>query len=108
MVVGSRGHATRIRAVIDTGFTGHLTLPHDIVRDLDLPLLGSRYVTLADGVTVSLDVHRATVLWHGGEHRPVRAFVAHGDALVGMALLRGSEIRIEAADGGEVAIRPLT
>lgn len=106
-VAGSREHSARVEAVIDTGFTGHLTLPPEIARSLDLPLLGSRYVTLADGGKASLDVYQATVLWEGGE-RPVRAFAADGAPLVGMALLHGSELRIEAIDGGGVVIRPLS
>jgi predicted aspartyl protease len=64
-VVGFSGRTTEIEAVIDTGFTGHLTLPLNFARSLGLPLLGSRYVTLANGMTTSLDVYRATVLWEG-------------------------------------------
>jgi predicted aspartyl protease len=63
--VGSHGRGAGIVAVIDTGFTGHLTLPSDLARSLDLPLLGTRYVTLANGATASLEVCRATVLWEG-------------------------------------------
>ncbi len=105
--VGPRRHSTEIEAVIDTGFTGHLTLPPDLARGLDLPLLGSRYVTLANGATTSLDVYRATVLWEG-EQRLVRAFASDGAPLVGMALLHGSEVRLRVVDGGSVVIEPLS
>jgi len=37
----------------------------------------------------------------------VPAIAAEGESLVGISLLRGSEIRIEVVDGGEVVIRPL-
>ncbi len=106
-VVGFRGRTTEIEAVIDTGFTGHLTLPLNLARSLDLPLLGSRYVTLANGMTTSLDVYRATVLWEGTE-RLVRAFASEGAPLVGMYLLYGSEVRLRVVDGGSVVIEPLS
>ncbi|CAN5866896.1 hypothetical protein BH23ACT11_BH23ACT11_28980 [soil metagenome] len=106
-VMGLGEHSIEINAVIDTGFTGHLTLNAGLARELDLTLLGSRYVTLANGSTVALDVYRATVLWDG-EKRPVRAFATEGASLIGMALLYGSELRIQATDGGEVLIRTLT
>lgn len=106
-VAGPLGHTAEIEAVIDTGFTGHLTLPPALARSLEVPLLGARYVTLADGATASLDVYRATVLWEGVE-RPVRAFAAEGTPLLGMALLYGSEVRIRVVEGGSVVIEPLT
>lgn len=96
----------QIEAVVDTGFTGHLTLPTATVEALELPIVGSAESILADGSLVLEDVCLARVLWHGGE-RPVRVLVADATPLLGMALLRGSELRIEVVDGGEVVIRPL-
>lgn len=96
----------RVDAVVDTGFTGHLTLPAGTVEALELPIVGSAESILADGSLVLEDVCLARVLWHGGE-RPVRVLVADATPLLGMSLLRGSELRIEAVDGGEVEIRRL-
>jgi clan AA aspartic protease len=106
-IVGFRGQTAEIEAVVDTGFTGHLTLPPDLAHGLDLPLLGSRYVTLANGMSTSLDVYRATVLWEGTE-RLVRAFASEGYPLVGMYLLYGSEVRLRVVDGGSVVIEALS
>ncbi len=96
----------RIEAVVDTGFTGHLVLPPTLIGELGLPLRGSRDSLLADGSMVSLDAYRVGVEWDGRE-RVVPALAAEGGPLVGMSMLRGSEIRIEAVNGGEVVIRPL-
>jgi clan AA aspartic protease len=96
----------RIEAVVDTGFTGHLVLPSALVGELGLPLRGVRDSFLADGSLVSLDAYRVGVEWDG-RVRVVLALAAEGGPLLGMSLLRGSEIRIEAVDGGEVVIRPL-
>lgn len=102
----SSAPSLQIEAVVDTGFTGHLTLPTATVEALELPIVGSAESILADGSLVLEDVCLARVLWHGGE-RPVRVLVADATPLLGMALPRGSELRIEAVDGGEVVIRPL-
>lgn len=96
----------RVEAVVDTGFTGHLTLPPATVEALGLPVVGSAESVLADGSLVLEDVCPASVLWHGGE-RPVRVLVADATPLLGMALLRGSGLRVECVAGGEVAVEQL-
>ena len=105
-LLGPGESRARIEAVVDTGFTGHLVLPSALVGELGLPLRGVRDSFLADGSLVSLDAYRVGVEWDDGV-RVVPALAAEGGPLVGMSLLRGSEIRIEAVDGGEVVIRPL-
>lgn len=99
-------HAERFEAVIDTGFTGHLTLPPGEVLRLGLTPLGSRYVTLADGSEAPLDVFRATVVWDG-RRRNVRVFAADGGPLVGMALLSGSRLTVDVVPGGDLVIEAL-
>ena len=96
----------RVEAVVDTGFTGHLTLPRATVEALGLPIIGSAESILADGSLVMEDVCLARVLWHSGE-RPVRVLVAEAVALLGMALMRGSELRVECVSGGEVSVQGL-
>jgi len=96
----------RVEAVVDTGFTGHLTLPSATVEALGLRIIGSAESMLADGSLVMEDVCLARVLWHGGE-RPVRVLVADATHLLGMALMRGSELRVECAGGGEVSVERL-
>jgi predicted aspartyl protease len=92
---------------VDTGFTGYLVLPPALVGELGLLLRGSRDSFLADGSVVSLDAYRVGVEWDE-RVRVVSALAAEGGPLVGMSLLRGSEVRIEVVDGGEVVIRPLS
>jgi clan AA aspartic protease len=105
-LLGTGETLARIEVVVDTGFTGHLVLPPALVGELGLPLRGVRDSFLADGSMVSLDAYRVVVEWDD-RVRVVPALAAEGGPLVGMSLLRGSEIRIEAMDGGEVVIRPL-
>jgi clan AA aspartic protease len=100
---GSDRDSSNIQVAIDTGFTGHLTLPSETVRSLSLPERGFVEVELADGGMATLGVYEARVLWHW---RPVRVpvYEADGAPLIGMSLLRGSTLTIEVIPRGEVTI----
>ena len=105
-VLGTDEQRTEIEAVLDTGFTGYLTLPAAIVEELALPSRGAREAVLADGSTVVFEVYRARVVWDG-EPRGVQVLSSEGTALVGMSLLHGHEVRISVAEGGNVVIERL-
>ena len=98
--------SVQFEAVVDTGFNGHLTLPPATVEALGLPTIGSAESILADGSLVMEDVCMARVPWHDGE-RPVRVLVADATPLLGMALPRGSELRVECVSDGEVSVEKL-
>jgi clan AA aspartic protease len=103
MGTGSERDGTNIQVVIDTGFTGHLTLPPETVRSLSLPERGFVEVELADGGMATLGVYEARVLWHGRPRR-VPVYEADGGPLLGMSLLRGSTLTVEVIPSGEVTI----
>lgn len=105
-VLGANGRRAWIEAVVDSGFTGYLTLPNEVAMSLSLAPRGSRDAVLADGRVVDLDVYRARVVWHDQE-RSVSVLGAEGAPLAGMALLSGSELRIRVVGGGEVAVEEL-
>lgn len=107
-VFGPEGRSTDVDAVLDTGFTGHLTLSPEVIQDLGLPLLGSRRTILADGSRVALDVHGAQVLW-GDLRRSVQVLAAGsaGGALAGMSLIWDHKVALIAVEGGEVVAEPL-
>jgi clan AA aspartic protease len=95
-----------IEAVIDTGYNGYLTLPTYLVEALQISFAGYRSGTLADGSTVILEVYLASVVWHGVQ-KEVLVAQASGNPLIGMALLAGSRLTIEAIEGGDVRIDEL-
>jgi clan AA aspartic protease len=107
LVRGTHGQEASIEAVIDTGFTGLLMLPAELVASLALSFAGTTRATLADGSEVSLDVFEATVLWDNLV-RDVVVLEAESTALVGMALLSGYRVTLEVEDGGAVRIEPLS
>ena len=92
-----------IEAVIDTGFTGFLTLPSGVVMELGLPFLNRSQATLADGSAATLDVYRATVHWDG-DPRYIRAYATGATPLVGMRLLGSHNLNIQVEDRGRVSI----
>ncbi|MBM79708.1 MAG: hypothetical protein CMJ78_03825 [Planctomycetaceae bacterium] len=46
-------------AIVDTGFSGYLTLPRELVNELKLPFVGHRRAVLADGTIVRLEAFLA-------------------------------------------------
>lgn len=94
-----------VEAVVDTGFDGELTLPLGLIQRLGYPYAGFTRGTLADGSSIRFDYHEGRLLWHG-EERAVVVLAAGeaGDPLVGMALLGGSRLTIDAVPGGAVRV----
>jgi clan AA aspartic protease len=92
-----------VDAVIDTGFSGFLTLPPSLITSLGLLWLCRQGGILADGSMRVFDVYSASVLWEG-ETRAVETEAVEAQPLAGMALLHGSEVRLQVVDGGTVTI----
>ena len=100
---GPAGQARDIRAVVDTGYSGFLTLPTTLVAELGLPFANLGWARLANDDEVTYDVHHATVLWDG-QPRQIRADVTGSTPLLGMRLLAGHDLSIEVERGGRVLI----
>jgi clan AA aspartic protease len=93
-------------AVIDTGFVGELILPRNLVVAFALARRGTYHARLADGRRVVLDYYEASILWHG-RPRTVQVLQSGATVLLGMELLQGSRLSIDAAPGGAVVIDEL-
>ena len=106
MVMGLQGHQQEIEAIIDTGFTGFLTLPPLLVTTLGLPWLCRQPGMLADGRVEYFDVYVATVIWDG-QPRTMEVEAADTEPLVGMSLLEHHSLRIDIRNGGIVTITAL-
>jgi clan AA aspartic protease len=100
------GQHDDVEAIVDTGFTGYLTLPQDDVVALALPFVSYYNAGLADGSRVRLDVHEATVLWHGVQ-QTVLVLATGYEPLMGMSLIYGSRLTLEGVDGGTVILEEL-
>ena len=106
MVRGTHGQEVPVDAVIDTGFTGFLTLPAQLIVILALAFAGTTRATLGDGSGVRLDIFEATVLWDNQERR-VPVLAAEGGALMGMSMLSGYRVTLDVEDGGAVVVATL-
>lgn len=104
---GANGNARQLTAVIDTGFTGFFTLPAILVSGLDLPWVGREHALIGDGSVHSFDVYSAIVIWDG-RPREVEVNQTETVPLIGMALLVGHRLQIDAVVGGGVRIEPLS
>ena len=103
---GFRGRQQEIEAVVDSGYTGWLTLPSTAIAALKLRWRTFGRGILADGSVRAFDVYQAKVVWDG---RVRSVFVDEFDAapLVGMAMLRGYEYKMQVRARGRVTIKGL-
>jgi clan AA aspartic protease len=90
-------------AVVDTGFTGYITLDPQVVSSLNLTFVEVREYTLGNGADVGFNLFRAEVSWEG-QRRTVLAVEAEGDALIGMSMLDGHTLTMDATIGGNVTV----
>ncbi len=102
------GQGEIIDFTIDTGFTEEIALPPDIIEQLNLSQEQDDVIlTLADGTDRALIVHTGWVEWHG-QFREVDIISADTTPLMGMKMLAGSNLNVEATPGGAVTITELS
>jgi clan AA aspartic protease len=107
IVVGHDNKPTQlVEALIDTGFTGFLSLPLSMIESLGLPWLFSDSVTLGDGSEVIFQMYRATVIWDG-KFKVVDVAASESEPLLGMSLLYGFKLQVEAVERGTVTIEAM-
>ena len=106
-IIDRDGRPRSVEVVLDTGFTGYLTLPTESISQLGLPSVGQRTFELANGELFDFQVYLGSVTWHG---RPSDVLVLQSDSgpLLGMALLWGSRVTMDALNDGEVGIEELS
>jgi clan AA aspartic protease len=95
-----------VDAVVDTGFTSFLSLPLAMITELDLAWHYRDIGTLGDGSEVIFELYKAEVIWDG-QNQIIDVVESDADPLVGMALLYGFKLQIEAVEDGLVTIEAL-
>jgi len=107
VVVGNSNQQLQaIETVIDTGFTGFLSLPSAIITTLNLPWSASDIVTSGDGSETLFDLYTAIVIWDG-QYRDIYIAESETEPLLGMAMLYGYRLQVDAVEGGIVKIETL-
>ncbi len=102
-VTGSSGQVLNIEAILDTGFTGYLTLPSAIIASLGLPWLSQGQATMANGCLETFDIYAGEVMWDGTALR-IATEEADTQPLVGMSLIYGYSLAMDAVDGGSIVL----
>jgi predicted aspartyl protease len=84
-LLAAGGGTQVVKAVLDTGFSGHLTLPMSVIEPMGFPFRSIGYGTLANGQLEEFEEYVAIVIWNG---RPRRLFVqaVESTPLLGMRL----------------------
>lgn len=106
VVSNSNGQRQVIDTVIDTGFSGFLSLPSAIITSLNLPWSASDIVTLGDGSETLFDLYTATVIWDG-QYGEIYIAESETEPLLGMSLLYGYRLQVDTIEGGTVKIEEL-
>ena len=103
-VMDAAGEQRQCEVIVDTGFTGWLTLPEAEIRRLGLVKAGSQYSVIASGIEAEFDYYETSASWHG-QVREIEVFQSIDQPLLGMELLEGGRVSVDAWDGGEVVIQ---
>jgi clan AA aspartic protease len=106
VVLGGGQRKQSLKAVVDTGFTGALTLPPDVIAELGLVCVAQQEGVLGNGEVHLFDVYEGDVIWDG-RISAIEINESRSDPLIGMGLLEGYELRIESIAGGTVRIQAL-
>ena len=88
----SRRSARQLDALIDTGFTGALTVPVELAVELGPELAGRANVELADGTLRRELLFIATVTLDQSPQRVHVGLTSSDDALIGTGLLAGRRL----------------
>lgn len=105
-VAGSDGVFKTLSVVVDTGFTGWLTLPPGLVQELGLQHQGIRSVTLADGQEARVELYAALISWND-QVLPRLVHQSDSVPLVGMYLMTGYHLAMDVRAGGAVTLSEL-
>lgn len=106
VVRGPTGVEKKIEAVVDTGFNDELTLPSSLIFDLELQHAVRTQASLAGGVAIEANCFRAILIWDQ-RRRSVLVLELEDSRLVGMGLLNGHRLTLDAIQQGRVMIEPL-
>jgi len=93
----------QVEFVLDTGFEGELTLPENLLREIDADFVATQTMLMADD-SERRTRHFQIVLEWNEEARFTEVIALEGRPLLGNLLLEGCGVQIEMTDGGEVVV----
>jgi clan AA aspartic protease len=102
-ICGSDGKVCTQEAIVDTGFNGWLSLPPDLIAELNLEWKRRGRAVLGDGTECVFDVYEAVLIWNGNM-LTIPIDEADSEPLVGMSLMEGYQLTVQVFEGGHVEL----
>jgi clan AA aspartic protease len=93
-------------AIVDTGFNGWLSLPSDLITELNLQWKRRGRAILGDGSECVFNIYEAVLVWDGNLLR-IPVDEADSEPLVGMSLMEGYQLIVQVFEGGRVELSKL-
>jgi clan AA aspartic protease len=100
---GPNGVESVVDGIVDTGFTGSLTIPILIAASLGMNQFSVGQARLADGSTCSFPIYKGELEWEGN-FRTVLLSAMGDECLIRMQFMSGLDLRIQVRDRGAVEI----
>lgn len=100
-----RDGPVEVEFVVDTGFEGELAIPHAWIAQLGFVASETQLVVMPDGIIRDCPYLELAVHWLGSL-RDTEILCLKGNPLLGMQLLEGSSLYVDATEGGQVLIEP--
>ncbi|MFM7888405.1 MAG: clan AA aspartic protease [Pseudanabaena sp.] len=102
-ICDSEGEIYTQDAIIDTGFNGWLSLPPDLIDQLNLKWKRRGRAILGDGSECVFNVYEAVVIWDG-DYLTIPIDEADSEPLIGMSLMEGYQLTVQVLEDGSVEI----
>lgn len=102
-VRGSDGMVYTQDAIVDTGFNGWLSLPPDLIAQLNLRWKRRGRAILGDGSECVFNVYEAVVVWDR-DLLTIPVDEADSEPLVGMSLMEDYQLTVQVFEGGCVEL----
>ena len=106
-VINDQRQAVVVDAVIDTGFSGAVSVPADVVNQLDLLFARQVVGYLADGSTTIVELYFARLLC-GTRMVETEIAAAGTQALIGVQFLAGQRLTADFEINGSVYLQPIS
>ncbi len=93
-------------AIVDTGFNGWLSLPPDVISQLNLRWKRRGRAILGDGSECVFNIYEAVVIWDG-IHLTIPIDEADSEPLIGMLLMENYQLIVQVFEGRIVELRKI-
>ncbi|MFB2937557.1 clan AA aspartic protease [Aerosakkonemataceae cyanobacterium BLCC-F154] len=93
-------------AIVETGFNGWLSLPPELIAQLNLRWKRRGRAILGDGSECVFNIYEAVVIWDG-IHLTIPIDEADSEPLIGMLLMENYQLIVQVFEGGLVELRKM-